>query len=63
MLKKLIVFLGTVTIGINSSAQARIGFTAGVDINYPVSDALYQCPSPGTPLVLLESIRLPIILV
>ena len=30
-----------------SHAQVRIGVTAGLDINYPISDALYLRPSPG----------------
>lgn len=47
MLKRLIIIISAVTIGINSFAQARIGLTTGVDVNYPLFDALYQCPAPG----------------
>ena len=47
MSKQWILILCSIVLSINSSAQARIGFTAGVDINYPLSDALYQRPAPG----------------
>ena len=47
LLRRVIFVLCALVIGITSSAQARIGFTAGVDINYPLTDALYQRPAPG----------------
>ena len=47
LLRRVIFVLCALVIGITSSAQARIGFTAGVDINYPLTDALYQRPVPG----------------
>ena len=47
MSKQWILILCSLVLSINSSAQARIGFTAGVDINYPLTDALYQRPAPG----------------
>ena len=47
MSKQWILILCSLVLSINSSAQARIGFTAGVDINDPLTDALYQRPAPG----------------
>ena len=47
LLKRVIFALCALVIGVTSSAQVRIGFTAGVDINYPLTDALYQRPAPG----------------
>lgn len=47
MFKKFLVVLSVVTIAINCFAQARFGFSTGMDINFPLSDALYQRPTPG----------------
>jgi len=54
-MKRLALFiLGAILFSeVNSYAQFRIGITSGLDINYPVSDALYQCPSPGYSLGLV----------
>lgn len=47
MLKRIIVVIGAIVIGNNSIAQSRLGLTTSIDINFPISDALYQYPTPG----------------
>lgn len=46
-MKRLVFLICLICFEINMNAQFRIGLTAGADINFPISDALYQSPTPG----------------